>query len=149
MREQRQRAVADQIGGGFVSGHQQQQAGVEQFAEGKRVSFFLGLHQRRDQILPRRAPPHLHHLHEIGLESLPTLHVLRHARFVLAGSHDVDHVIGPALEVIPAFRINPQHLGDHDHRQRIGEVLNEVEGPFVNYGIQQLVRDHPDTRLQL
>ena len=53
MAEQRESAIADQVDGGLVSGHEQQDAGGEQLILAERVAGFLGGDESREHVTTR------------------------------------------------------------------------------------------------
>ena len=90
MPKQREDAVADEIDGGLVPGHEQQRADAEQLVHGERVALFFGVHERGEQVVARVRPPtgdelaevlverehgleaaleRLHRLYEVGIEA--------------------------------------------------------------------------------
>ena len=53
---------------------------------------------------------------------------------------DGDHVIRPALEQAPIGRWQAQDLGNHDHRQRVGEAIDQI--PFALIYLGELFVDN-------
>ena len=46
------------------------------------------------------------------------------------------------------MRRQPQHLGNHDHRQRTGHRRHQVEAGRVGDGVEQFDHDPPDMGLE-
>ena len=73
MLDQRQGAQRDQVAGGFVAGHQQQEREVEQVFVGEPLFVDLGLGQDRQQVIARFDPAGRDQLLEV-LEELTHRH---------------------------------------------------------------------------
>jgi hypothetical protein len=69
--EQRQNAVADQVGGGEVAGHQQQVAGNNDLPLGQPIPRLLGGHERADKVSAAPVASLLDRMYEIIIETLP------------------------------------------------------------------------------
>ncbi len=50
-----------------------------------------------------------------------------------------DHVVGPLEEHLPFLRSNPEHVADDRHRQRCGEIPDEVAFASLAHRVDQHV----------
>ena len=57
-------------------------------------------------------------------------------------------VVRRGLEPVPVLRRHAQHLGNHDDRQGKRQRFHEVEAALSLHGVQQVVADRLDARLQ-
>lgn len=74
-----------------------------------------------------------------GLDTRPLLIVDR-------GGEGEHAIIGPSLEICAIPRIDTEHLGDDDRRQRPGERFDQVEGVAAGNDVEQFVDDLLDAR---
>ena len=147
MPQQSAHPVADQVGGGFVAGDEQQPQGDLHLVSGQVVAFFLGLDQLGDEVIAHVVAPLLDDPREVvledvgGLQHQPALFG-RQIRFEHAGE-----VVGPGLEAIAILRRHPDHLGDHDRRQRRRQVRHQVKLVLPLHLVEQRVRGGADVLL--
>ena len=145
--EQREHAVADEVGGGLVARDEQQAEHVQHLLPGEDVAFLLRLHEgAHDVILGFRAPG-LDDGPEVVAERLPGLGPDRALPRADRRLEEAGALVRPDPEPRPVLRPHPQHLRDHDDRQRIRHRLHEIEAGRVHL-VQQGVREAADLRLQ-
>ena len=127
MRQQGMQPVADQIGRGLVAAEQQQDAGAHDLVVGERVVALLGADERVNQVLRRRGPEAADETAEVFRQlQQPALGPLAPPLDTAGAEHQHHQVVGPVLEQVPIGRGHTHHLGDHDRRQRVGEVGDHV-----------------------
>ena len=139
---QRQQAVADQVYGGLVAGTEQQDDVGRQLLIGELAALFLGLNQLRRQVVTGLAAAQL----EQGAKIL--------GRGEVAGAGGVDllprerHWIEqpPARacaheEQLVLLLGDAQHLADHDHRQPVGKVGDQVHSALRCDAVDRLIDD--------
>ena len=148
MAQQRQHAVADQVDGGLVAGDQQQPQHGQHLALVQPVALFLRLGQPAQYIVLRLGATLLDDRREIGIEIGGGALGILAFRLADGRFENARAAVGPAPEPGAVFRRDPQHLGDDDHRQRLGDRLHEVEAGQVLDAVQKLVHQAPDMRLQ-
>src|SRR5438128_1328665 len=56
---------------------------------------------------------------------------------------------GPLLKPVTVLRRHPEHLGDDDDRQRVGEIVNDLEFASIAGLREHVFDDLPDARPQV
>ena len=146
--QERQHAVADQVGRGLVAGDEQQPQHGQHLALRQRVAGLFRLREGADDVVARLAPAGLDDRQEVGVEG--------RARGVRASPlpraderlQDARAGVRPLREARPVLRRHPQHLRNHDHRKRTGHRAHQVEAGRVVDGVEELVHHRPDVRLE-
>src|SRR4030095_2208373 len=119
--KQEPHAVADEIGGGYVAGDQQQFAHRHDLVVVETIAGLFRGDQRAEQVVPRRAPPPGKHVAQVGV-ALPQFTAYRGTLLVRQEWIErPDIELAPALEVAPIGRVDAEHLGDDDPRRGAGE----------------------------
>jgi hypothetical protein len=116
--QQGQRAEREHIGGGLVTGEQQQEADADELVGGQVVAMLADQHA--EQLLAR-----------VGLGSGDEIgHVrtrlLLHREPLLEGPRHVQHAAGPPLEVRPVGVRHAEQFADHQRRDRQRERRHQV-----------------------
>ena len=119
-------AAADHVPCGLVAADEDQQRLVEHFVVGQPVAVDLGVHEHAHQVVGRRRLPR-------GDRAAWRTRCIRHGcrrgdelllgRVAALRAH---HVVRPAQQVVAVLGRHAEHVADHDHRQRRGEVAHEV-----------------------
>ena len=149
MAQQRQGAVADEIDRRLVTGHQQQDAGREQLLLVQLVTRLLGGDERRQQVAARRGAALGDEAPEVVGEGATRRHAalthlgVRRQQDRVEAARDVET---PALEALVVRHRDAQHLADHDDRQRIGELLDQIHRVVVVHLRQEAIDDLLDVR---
>ena len=124
MVDQRQRAERDEVAGGLVARHEQQEGEVQQVFVGEFVAVDLGGGQHRQHVVfaARRAR---------GDELMEVL-------VQLADGDERVHLdlgvgvagarVGPRAEPLPVVGRRTEQLGDHPGGQRRGDLFGELDG---------------------
>ena len=142
--DQRQRAQRDQVAGGLVAGHQQQEREVEQVFVGEPVSVDLGVGQHRQQVVARFDAPGGDQLLEVLVE-LP--HGDERVEFDL-GVGGSGGRVRPRPELLPVVGRGADQLGDHPGGQRSGDLLGELVHGVGFDAVEDSAHDLADLRLE-
>ena len=148
-REQLVHAAADDVAGGLVPADQDQQRLIDDDASSSRspsISAWTSVPIRSsDCVVP---PALLGH----GRDVLGVLHGSQggpvHGRGV-GRPQCLQHVVGPPQEVVAVLGGHPEHVADHDHGQRGGDVPDEVGATRLADPIDDGVADRSDAVLAL
>ncbi len=146
--EQCQHAVRDEVHGGLVSRHQQQDAGREELLLVQPLTLLLGCDQPGQQVAPRVGPAGCHQLAEVLAQGHAGRFGFVHDREVHDRVERQDDVGRPPAEPVLILGRDPEHLADDDDRQRVGEVGDQVElpRPALLDPVEQAVDDLVDVR---
>ncbi len=118
--------VADQIGGCFIAGDEQQGAEAQQFSHIQFLPVNLGGKQVADQIIAGPAPSLFDQVQEVPGHLLVGGLVVLSRRTGPCLAHD--H-IGPLLEAVAVIRGYTHEFRDHDDRQR--DTPMPRSGPLI------------------
>jgi hypothetical protein len=147
--QQRQHAVADQVGGRLVSGEKDQVAGGQDLLVAQGVALFLGLDHGADEVVPGLAPALGDDTGEVG-EELPGGGARRPPALLEATRRDAgDERARPLPELSVILGGHAEELGDHDGGKRLGQVVDELQSAVGRGGVEPLVDDLLDPATQL
>jgi hypothetical protein len=141
--------VADEVGGGLVPGHQEEEQHLEQLGRAElRTIGVRGGHQPADEVAARFGAALLDdggeirgHLFENRLVDL--------AAAVDGGRTELLHyLVRPELEARAVRGRDAHDLGDDDDGQRIGERVHDVGLALASDGVEELARDVADAGLE-
>ena len=143
-------APGDGVPGGLVAGLHQQLAVGDELLLGERHTVDLALHQLGDQVVLGILTTGGHHGPEVPVQLAASPH--RGLFGALAGEPVLgivlaDDLVGPPEVVFPVGSGHPQDPGDHRHRIRGGEGVDEVALPDLAPGggpLHHLGRDPLD-----
>ncbi|MFN8642092.1 MAG: hypothetical protein U0802_10720 [Candidatus Binatia bacterium] len=148
MAQQGQDGVGDQVGGGFVSGAEDQPAEGQQLGAAQDVALVLDRHQGADQVVARRRPARLGDVAQIGGHVLERRLAGAQAAGGLQRVEQRRQRVRPVFEAGAVGARDAEQLGDHHHRQRIGEGGDQIHAPPRPHRLEQLVDQRLDARLQ-
>ena len=106
-----------------------------------------GLREGAHDVALGLCPPGLDYGHEVLVERVPGL---RRDRAFLEADRRLDEAgapVRPGPEPVAVLGRHPQHLGDHDDRQRVRHCLHQIEAGRV-HRVQQGVHQAPDVGLK-
>ena len=146
--EERQHAVADEVGRRLVAGDEQQAQHGQRLALRQRVAGLLRTGEGADDVVARLAPAGLDDRQEVGVEGLARGGCARPLPRPDERLENARAVVRPLREAGPVLGRHPQHLRDHDHRERTGHGAHQVEAGRIVHGVEQLVHHRPDVRLE-
>ena len=132
--------------GGLVTADQNQQRLVEDLVIGQPLTVDLCVDQDGEQIVGRLGAAFDDGLHgERGVSGEGFHHCLQ-GGLVGGRTQTADQVVGPLQQCCPILRQNPEHVADDGHRQRRGEVVDEVALAAFAHRIDECVAQGVDTR---
>jgi hypothetical protein len=145
--DERERAVADEVRGGFVAGEQEQHAAGDELVLLQPVGPVLDGQERRHEVIGRGRPAARHEALEIAVQldhavGRPLVLVARRPRAPDEGRQ----LVRPRLELLGIFGRNTQKVADHGHRQGVREIVDEVHLTGRGHLRQQTVDDRSDAR---
>ena len=133
---QRQRAVADEVDGGFVAG-QQQQRGVDQHLLAGEHAGLFAAGQHRNEVVGRPLEALFHHRVDIFQHRLHPVGEFLHPVGFAPG--DVQQLLGDAADDGALFLGDAHHIGDDQHRQRRRQIAHHIEVALRLRVVQQIV----------
>ncbi len=139
-------ATADDVARRLVATDEDEQRLVQHVVGAEAVAVDLGVHEHAHQVVGRRL--------------LTLRDGVRAERGVLGhGGHRLDvllvgcapalradHVVGPAQQVVAVLGRDAEHVADQDHRERRGDVADEVAFAALADLVDDRVRDLTDLR---
>ncbi len=143
-------AIADEVGCRLVAGDEQEDDHAEHVVLFERAVLRLAAEQVADQVVAEALLARRDLVAEIGAhlaaapEDALDLFVAQRA----GAERHVDGVVGPALEVGAASRIDAEHLGDDGDRQRHGQIGHHVEPVPGEDAVDVLGGDDADALLE-
>ena len=139
--QQRQQAVAEQVGGGLEAGGEEQRGERDQLVVRQPIAADLRRGQVAQQILARLAALLRDQLQEVGadgeLRGVGRRHLLG-GRLHLEDRHQIAHQLA---ELRPIRLRHAEHLADDRHRQREADGFEHVAAAGLGHRIEQLVDD--------
>ena len=146
--KEREDAVADEVGGGLVSGDEEQAKQVQHLAPAQALAPVLGLREGAQEVVARGLAPLLDDRAEIGVEGCRG--GIAEPAFAHAdGGFEQARAPGrPVLESGPVFGRHAEHLGDDDDGQGLGKGRHEVEGGGIADVVEQRAHDGADAGLE-
>ena len=147
--QQRQGAVADQVDGRLVARDEQQQAHRDDLVDGELVALLLGGQEAREKVGLRPGPAlHDQRAEIVGQRPAGAAPALDDGRIRrqpdrVEAARDVGR---PAADRRVIVHRHAQHLADDRHRQRVGEVLDDVHAVLPGHAVEQAVDDLLDVR---
>ena len=148
VREQRELPAGDHVPGGLVAADEDEQGLLDDRLVVEPLAVDLGVAEQADEVgLLRLGPPVGDHA-EL---QLPEPHARLHRRQRDLGfrirRRGADEVVGPLQQVVVGARLEPEHVGDEEQRQRGGDVPHEVALAALAHLVDDLVADRSDARL--
>ena len=119
-------AAADDVARGLVAADEDQQRLVQHVVGLEPVAVDLGVHEHAHEVVGRVL---LALRDRVRAERGVLLHRVHRAEELLLGraaALRAHHVVGPAQQVVAVFGRDAEHVADQDHRQRRGDVADEV-----------------------
>jgi hypothetical protein len=144
MIQERKEAVANEIHGGLVAGDEQQNACNEQLALAQPVPLLLGRDQETEQVVTGRLATLRNEIAEVVEHSLLSYPTPLHDFFVRRHADGVDaprEVRRPLTDPAMGIGRDTEHLADHRHGQRVGEIRDHVHRVRVLDPMQQPIDD--------
>ena len=119
-------AARQRVPGGLVTADQDQQGLVEDLVIGQPLTVDLGVDQDREQVIGRLGATLHDGLH--GERGIPGegLHHRLQSGLVGGCTQTAHQIVGPLQQRRAVLRQHPEHVADHGHRQRRGEIADEV-----------------------
>ncbi|MCY1237488.1 hypothetical protein D9M72_501890 [compost metagenome] len=130
--------VAYQVCGCFVAGDEQQGAEAQQFSHVQFLPVNLSAEQVADQVIARPPPSLFDEIQEVP-GHFPVCCLLVFRRRIAPSLADDD--VGPLLEAVPVIGGDTHEFGDHDNRQRVRQLLDQVGATAGNDPVQKLFRE--------
>ena len=142
--DQGQGAQRDEVAGGLVARHQQQEGEVQQIVVGELFAVDLGAGQNRQHVVARVLAPRGDELDEV----LVQLADGRERVHLDLGVGDTGTCVGPSTELLPVLGRRTEQLRDHPGGQGSGDPFGELEGGAGFDIVEEPVHDLADLRLQ-
>ena len=147
MPQQREHAVADQVGGRLVPGEQQERAGLDQLVLLEPRAVGLCAHEAAHQIVVASLATMTHDVAEVIVEGGGTL-LCASDPICPVGGHlhraaERGEVYGPLLDPVEVGGRHAEQVADHHRRKGKGEVRHEI----ARAGLGQAVEQEVDYRL--
>ena len=140
--------VADQVGGGLVARDEQQEGEADHLRLAQALPIDLRGEQRAQQVVARLAPALREHLREVAPQLERRSHRLGGAGAVDPCRIELRDLGGLLLEPLLILGGHPEHLGDHDRRQRRRELAHQIELVPALEVVQQRAGDGADPELE-
>ncbi len=147
MAQDREEPVPDEIHRRLVPRDVEEQARRQKLPLVQTVARFLCLHQSAQEVGPGALAALVREGAEVSRDRLRRLAPpLDH----LGGDGQRDrverprHVAGPLLDLLRVARGHAQELGDHRHRQRVGQRLDHVDPLLIGHAVEQAFHDGLD-----
>jgi len=141
------RGIADQVRGGLVPPHQEEEGEGDQLRLAQALPVDLGREQCTQQVVAGIAPPSRQDLREVACE-LDGRSDVRRVAVAERGRVELGHPVGHLLEPPLVLDGHAEQLGDHDRRQRPRELAHEIELAAPLDAVEQRARDVADAGLE-
>ena len=133
------------VTGGLVAADQDQQRLVKDLVIGELFTVDLGVDQDGEQVigwLGATLDDGLHGERRVAGESL---HHRLQCRLIGGCTQTAHQIVGPLQQCCAILRQHPEHVADDGHRQRRGEVANEIALAAFAHRIDERVAQRVDT----
>ncbi len=142
-------AARQRVPGGLVAADQQQQHLGDDLVILELLTLHLRVHEHADEIVGRvclALGDHPRHVLAVRGERLHRdLHIGRIGR----AAQGVHQVVGPPKEHLALLWAHPEHVADHRHRKRCGDVPNEVALTTLAHRVDQGVAQRNNRSLEV
>ena len=139
-------AARQRVAGGLVAADQDQQCLEHDLVIRHPLALDLGVDQNREQVVGRvgaTVGDHLHRERGVGGERV---HQLLDGQLVDRRGQSAHQVVGPLQQLVALFGQHAEHVTDDRHRQRRGDVADEVALAALTHRVDQRVTQVLDGR---